>query len=62
MSDKKCPLMKRKKVINGAMEDIFLPCIKNDCMAWDEQDNICSMFSSKRVFSVEAKVDTRYSL
>ena len=53
MSDKKCPLMKRQEVFNGALEDIFLPCIKNDCMAWDEQDNICSMFSSKRVFNVE---------
>ena len=62
MNDKRCPLMKRREMFNGSPEDIFLPCIKNDCMAWDEQGNICSMFSSKRVFSVEARCDTRYSL
>ena len=62
MSDKRCPLMKRQEVFNGTLEDIFLPCIKNDCMAWDELDNICSMFNSERVFSVEARCDTRYSL
>ena len=54
--------MKRQEVFNGALEDIFLPCIKNNCMAWDEQSNICSMFSSQRVFSVEARCDTRYNL
>lgn len=68
MNKKKCPFKKHISYIGyhdgrhnallkqseatHAVED-FEDCIKSDCMAWDEQDNICSMFSSKRVFNVE---------
>ena len=59
MSKKKCPF--RKRINYYALEE-FEDCIENDCSAWDENEKICNLYSSKRVFNVEARCDTRYSL
>lgn len=77
MSKKKCPFRKRINYMgyhDGSYKAIrkqpestyaleeFEDCIENDCSAWDENEKICNLCSSKRVFNVEARCDTRYDL
>jgi len=47
---------------NGCQLESFTECIESECMAWSENDKLCSLCSDKRVYNVEARVDTRYHL
>ena len=62
MSKKYCPFKKMIEPYNGCQLESFTECIESECMAWSENDKLCSLCSDKRVYNVEARVDTRYHL
>ena len=63
MTDNKklCPFRKITERFNSGMLENFAECYGELCSAWSIADNVCSICSDKRVFNVEARVDTRYN-
>lgn len=57
-----CPFRKITERFNPGMIEYFVECVGETCSAWSEHDNVCSLCSDKRVFNIEARVDTRYKL
>lgn len=48
----KCPRRKRYvKNSEGGWDELFLPCIKEDCAWWNEHNNECCFISTGKVLN-----------
>lgn len=59
---KLCPFRKMTEKFNSGFIENFCACVGSDCSAWSEVDKVCSLCSDKRIYNIEARVDTRYNL